>query len=340
MEWLDGEDLAPAPARAAASTRTRRVRLIARVAAALGAAHARGIVHRDIKPSNLFLVGGDVDRVKVLDFGIAHVHAKRRAEHDAHRRCDRHAALHGARAGARRTRRRCARRRVLARLRAVRVPDRPAAVRGRQPGRGAREDPARGCAADRRAVRRCCRRRSTSSSRACSRRIATARPRDGARGRRRARRDRSDLDGIGASSARERDSRGDDRRAAARLRRVRRDARSMCASVGDALEHARRRAGERPERLRRRATTRSSIAAADADAAARRARAIVAEYRGRVGGAARRHDRGDAHRAGRGDRSGGAGGALCARDRASCCRTPRWRSRSVAARTDRMPSAI
>lgn len=47
--------------------------MIARVASALGAAHARGIVHRDIKPSNLFLVDGDVDRVKVLDFGIAHV---------------------------------------------------------------------------------------------------------------------------------------------------------------------------------------------------------------------------------------------------------------------------
>jgi tetratricopeptide (TPR) repeat protein len=74
MEWLDGEDLA---------ARLRRdglgagdaVRIALRVAAALGAAHARGIVHRDVKPSNLFLVDGDPDRVKLLDFGIARVQA-------------------------------------------------------------------------------------------------------------------------------------------------------------------------------------------------------------------------------------------------------------------------
>jgi tetratricopeptide (TPR) repeat protein len=70
MEWLDGEDL---------ESRLRKgpLRLddcltIAKgVAVALGAAHARGIVHRDLKPSNIFLVDGQVEQVKLLDFGIA-----------------------------------------------------------------------------------------------------------------------------------------------------------------------------------------------------------------------------------------------------------------------------
>src|SRR6185437_16824453 len=45
--------------------------LARRVAGALGDLHARGVLHRDIKPSNLFLCGGLVEGVKVLDFGIA-----------------------------------------------------------------------------------------------------------------------------------------------------------------------------------------------------------------------------------------------------------------------------
>jgi eukaryotic-like serine/threonine-protein kinase len=70
MEWLDGEDLA-ARLRRAPLTMHEAVRLVMRVAEALGAAHAHGIVHRDLKPSNLFLPGGQSEQVKVLDFGIA-----------------------------------------------------------------------------------------------------------------------------------------------------------------------------------------------------------------------------------------------------------------------------
>ncbi len=70
MEWLDGEDLRSRLERTPLTV-GEAITLATRVAEALGAAHARGIVHRDLKPSNLFLSGGRIDQVKVLDFGIA-----------------------------------------------------------------------------------------------------------------------------------------------------------------------------------------------------------------------------------------------------------------------------
>ena len=70
MEWLEGEDLAARFARGGISIDDGLL-LVRHIADALGAAHSRGVVHRDVKPSNIFLVGGDVARVKLLDFGIA-----------------------------------------------------------------------------------------------------------------------------------------------------------------------------------------------------------------------------------------------------------------------------
>ncbi|EYF01502.1 serine/threonine-protein kinase [Chondromyces apiculatus] len=70
MEWLEGEDLAARLARRAV-TPLESLSLLRKAAEALGYAHNNGIVHRDIKPSNLFLVAGDVRRLKIVDFGIA-----------------------------------------------------------------------------------------------------------------------------------------------------------------------------------------------------------------------------------------------------------------------------
>jgi hypothetical protein len=70
MEWLDGDTL-EARLQRGPLTLSEAVILGTRVAEALGTAHARGIVHRDLKPSNLFLPGGLIDQVKVLDFGVA-----------------------------------------------------------------------------------------------------------------------------------------------------------------------------------------------------------------------------------------------------------------------------
>ena len=74
MEWLDGEDLAVRLGRGGLAV-AEAIALLHRLAAGLAAAHARGVVHRDIKPSNVLLVGGDPGRAKLLDFGIARVHA-------------------------------------------------------------------------------------------------------------------------------------------------------------------------------------------------------------------------------------------------------------------------
>jgi serine/threonine protein kinase/tetratricopeptide (TPR) repeat protein len=70
MEWLEGETLEERLLKGNVGL-IESTRLGRRVLEGLAVAHRKGIIHRDIKPSNLFLPGGDLSQVKVLDFGIA-----------------------------------------------------------------------------------------------------------------------------------------------------------------------------------------------------------------------------------------------------------------------------
>jgi serine/threonine protein kinase len=69
MERLSGEPLSELLKRAGKLPCAQAVSFAWQICAALGEAHARGIIHRDIKPSNVFVLAPD--RIKVLDFGLA-----------------------------------------------------------------------------------------------------------------------------------------------------------------------------------------------------------------------------------------------------------------------------
>ena len=74
MELLKGESLQQRLSRGPMSPQ-EAASIVAQVAGALAAAHARGIVHRDLKPDNIFLVPNELVaggiQIKMLDFGIA-----------------------------------------------------------------------------------------------------------------------------------------------------------------------------------------------------------------------------------------------------------------------------
>ena len=70
MEWLDGKTLEDRLQDGPLSL-AETFNLARRIGDALAAAHAHGIVHRDIKPANIFLPGGNLSKIKLLDFGIA-----------------------------------------------------------------------------------------------------------------------------------------------------------------------------------------------------------------------------------------------------------------------------
>ncbi|MGI8752786.1 MAG: protein kinase domain-containing protein [Acidimicrobiales bacterium] len=71
MRLVEGGDLRGLLAQAGPMNPDRAVDLVAQVAGALDAAHARGLVHRDVKPSNILVErSGGVERAYLNDFGL------------------------------------------------------------------------------------------------------------------------------------------------------------------------------------------------------------------------------------------------------------------------------
>jgi eukaryotic-like serine/threonine-protein kinase len=75
MELLDGQPLSWFIRDGGAVAAGRTVNIVRQMAEAVGAAHFAHVVHRDLKPDNVYVVTGKdgMDRVKVLDFGLAKV---------------------------------------------------------------------------------------------------------------------------------------------------------------------------------------------------------------------------------------------------------------------------
>jgi serine/threonine protein kinase len=70
MEYIEGESLTRILQRRRLEP-SEVLRLRDRLAQGLAAAHERGIIHRDVSPDNIILQEGQIDRAKLIDFGIA-----------------------------------------------------------------------------------------------------------------------------------------------------------------------------------------------------------------------------------------------------------------------------
>jgi serine/threonine protein kinase len=69
MQWIEGETLEARVRRAGPLSAPDAIRVMRETAAALGVAHAAGIVHRDVKPANIMIDAKGA--VKLTDFGLA-----------------------------------------------------------------------------------------------------------------------------------------------------------------------------------------------------------------------------------------------------------------------------
>ncbi|MCG6925721.1 MAG: serine/threonine protein kinase [Acidobacteria bacterium] len=69
MELVEGRTLEEVLEKSGPLLPEEAVRIVRRIAAALAAAHVRGVIHRDLKPSNVFVTAED--QIKIVDFGAA-----------------------------------------------------------------------------------------------------------------------------------------------------------------------------------------------------------------------------------------------------------------------------
>ena len=70
MEYVDGELLVEVMRHGPMPVESVR-RLCHRLASGLAAVHRAGAIHRDLSPDNIILPGGNVEKAKIIDFGIA-----------------------------------------------------------------------------------------------------------------------------------------------------------------------------------------------------------------------------------------------------------------------------